>query len=129
MAGRNGKRTQEADTGVDSSLGGALAALANPMRLRIVKMLRDREQCVCHLTEALGLTQGTVSYHMGFLKQAGLVRDRRDANDGRWVYYRLDANGVSALQASLSSLLDTTRTDRTPADCCAPSSACNDHQG
>ncbi len=60
-----------------------LAALATLVRLRIILTLRDREQCVCHLTEALGLSQGTISYHMGILEQAGLVDDRRDSGDAR----------------------------------------------
>ena len=50
----------------------ALKALADPVRLLIFQMLRQREQCVCHLTEATGLSQGTVSHHMGVLKKAGL---------------------------------------------------------
>src|SRR5674536_149413 len=78
----------EADTHDSvSELQSVLQALADPSRLRIVLMLREREQCVCHLTEALSLSQGTVSHHMSVLKRAGLVRDRRDSADGRWVYY------------------------------------------
>lgn len=92
-----------------------LQALADPSRLRILLMLRQREQCVCHLTDALGLSQGTVSHHMGVLKRAGLVRDRRDSSDARWVYYSLDpsAQGFGQL---LADLLDTSRVDPTPAD-------------
>lgn len=65
----------------------------------------------------LGLTQGTVSYHMGLLKQAGLVQDRRNPFDARWVYYRLNPYGVAALQTALGALLNTTVADPTPADC------------
>ncbi|MDP2659581.1 MAG: metalloregulator ArsR/SmtB family transcription factor [Dehalococcoidia bacterium] len=88
-----------------------MAALASPLRLRIMAMPRERELCVCHLTGTLGLTQGTVSYHLGLLKQAGLVKDRRDFHDARWIYYRLDPTGVAALQCSLSALLDVSRAD------------------
>ena len=69
----------------------------------------EREQCVCHLTETLGLSQGTVSYHIGLLKRAGLVQDRRDLHDARWVYYKLDPVGVAAFQTTLRDILDTTR--------------------
>lgn len=93
-----------------------LQALADPGRLRIVLMLREREQCVCHLTEALGLSQGTVSHHMGVLKRVGLVVDRRDDSDARWVYYRL-APPATEVGRRLADLLDAARADPTPADC------------
>lgn len=103
---------------MDTHLWLALQALADPVRLRIVGLLRQRERCVCHLTEELGLSQGTISHHMGLLKRAGLVRDRRDPSDARWAYYRLDREGLAALQAALAELLDTSETDPAPADCC-----------
>ncbi|TAK34101.1 MAG: ArsR family transcriptional regulator [Chloroflexota bacterium] len=96
----------------------ALKALADPVRLAIFRMLRQREQCVCHLTEATGLSQGTVSHHMGVLKRAGLVRDRRDLHDARWVYYSLDPMGVKALREAIDPLLEPSAVDSMPADCC-----------
>jgi DNA-binding transcriptional ArsR family regulator len=101
-----------------------MTALADPMRLRIVALLAEREQCVCHLTDALGLSQGTVSHHMQVLKRAGLVRDRRDPDDARWVYYSLDEDGARRLQARLADLLDTTHADPAPASCRLPGSKC-----
>ncbi len=85
--------------------------MADPVRLRIVTLLREREQCVCHLTEALGLSQGTISHHIGLLKRGGLVRDRRDPDDARWVYYALDEEGVRRFKEHVADLLDTSRTD------------------
>lgn len=126
--GRTARITVSEDTGC-SGLYPALAALASPLRLRIVAMLRERELCVCHLTEALGLTQGTVSYHMGLLKQAGLVQDRRDLHDARWIYYRLDPVGVEALQHSLSGLLDINLADYTRVDCCTQDRICDPAAG
>ncbi len=93
-----------------------LQALADPNRLRIVLMLRERERCVCHLTEALGLSQGTVSHHMSVLKRVGLVLDRRDEADARWVYYRL-APSVSRLGGRLAELLDDSHADPALEDC------------
>ncbi len=118
MAGRVARRVREAALPVDPALWAALLALADPLRLRVIAMLREREQCVCHLTEALGLSQGTVSHHMGFLKRAGLVRERRDLHDARWVYYQLDPVGVVAFQTALGHILDSTAADSTPAACC-----------
>ena len=96
-----------------------LAALADPVRLRILAMLRERERCVCHLTSALQLAQPTISHHMAILKRAGLVRDRHDA---RWTYYRLEPSAARALSESIATLLDTTHTDPGPAAGCAPAS-------
>ena len=63
-----------------------LAALAEPTRLAAMRLLWDgREHCVCELMERLGATQSRMSRHMGTLKLAGLVVDRRDA---QWVRYR-----------------------------------------
>ncbi len=64
-------------------------ALADDNRVRVLLALRDRELCVCQVTELLELAPSTVSKHMALLKQAGLVDSRKQ---GRWIYYRL-ANG------------------------------------
>lgn len=61
-------------------------AMADPSRIRILKLLEQGELCVCQITTVLDLTPGTVSKHLGTLKTAGLVQQRRD---GKWVYYRL----------------------------------------
>ena len=62
-------------------------ALGEEMRLKIVELLLPGELCVCEIIEELGLSQPAVSHHMKILKQAGLVRDRRE---GKWVHYSLD---------------------------------------
>lgn len=61
-------------------------ALADRSRARILKMLEERELCVCQIREALGLKQSTVSKHLSILKRAGLVDARRE---GTWAYYTL----------------------------------------
>lgn len=61
-------------------------ALGDETRLRIVALLAHGELCVCHLHEALRLSQPNVSRHLAVLRGAGIVGDRRD---GKWVYYRL----------------------------------------
>jgi DNA-binding transcriptional ArsR family regulator len=63
------------------------AALAHETRLRCLMLLQAHgELCVCELTHALGATQPHVSRHLGALREAGLVTDRRD---GLWIHYRL----------------------------------------
>ncbi|OHB72530.1 MAG: hypothetical protein A2V70_00875 [Planctomycetes bacterium RBG_13_63_9] len=60
-------------------------ALADENRVRALLALRQRELCVCQITELLGLAPSTVSKHMSILKQARLVESRKN---GRWIYYR-----------------------------------------
>lgn len=61
-------------------------AVADPSRVRILKLLEGGELCVCQITAVLDLAPGTVSKHLTGLKTAGLLQQRRD---GKWVHYRL----------------------------------------
>jgi ArsR family transcriptional regulator len=72
-------------------------ALTEPIRLRILALLREGELCVCELVEVLRMPQSTVSRHLALLKGAGWVAERRQ---GVWMYYRL-AEGGAGLQAAL----------------------------
>ena len=73
----------------------AFKALGEPVRLRLFSLLTmKKELCVCHLTEALGLPQSTVSRHLGVLRHAGLVSPRRQ---GKWMYYRLAEQAPESL--------------------------------
>ena len=62
--------------------------LADPARLRLLALVgaaQGGEVCVCHLTEAVALSQPTVSHHLRVLVDAGLLqREKR----GVWAYYR-----------------------------------------
>lgn len=60
--------------------------LNHPARLAILEILRDGEQCVCHMEAILGLRQAYISQHLMALREAGLVEDRRD---GWNIYYRV----------------------------------------
>lgn len=70
-----------------------LHLLSLPARLRIVDMLRRREECVCTLQKALGRPQPYVSQQLRILRKAGMVErhrgGRRAEGDERYVYYRL----------------------------------------
>jgi len=61
-------------------------AFSDETRLRILHLLLKGELCICELMEVLELTQSKVSRHMAYLKNAGLVKDRRE---GVWAYYSL----------------------------------------
>ncbi|MFZ3070464.1 MAG: metalloregulator ArsR/SmtB family transcription factor [Anaerolineaceae bacterium] len=59
-------------------------ALTHPAQIAILMLLRDGERCVCHLEAHLGYRQAYISQQLSVLREAGLVRDRRD---GWNVYY------------------------------------------
>ena len=80
----------------------SLKFLSDRNRLRILAVLTRAETCVCDLIDELHLPQPLVSYHLGKLKKAGLVRTRRDA---QWVYYSLDPEAWQRLTAPLAGLL------------------------
>jgi ArsR family transcriptional regulator len=79
----------------------AFHALADEKRLLIVDRLRRGECCVCDLAKALQVGQSLLSFHLKTLKDAGIVRDRRD---GRWVHYALVPEALSALGKYVADL-------------------------
>ena len=78
-----------------------LKAIAHPARLRILNALSEDEECVCHLTALLRQRQAYVSQQLMFLRQAGLIEDRKD---GLRVYYRLKNPGVIAVLDAVNKL-------------------------
>jgi len=62
-------------------------ALAHPSRLLLLDALKQRDRCVCELTELVGADQSTVSKHLSVLKQVGLVSLRKE---GPMTFYHLE---------------------------------------
>ena len=76
--------------------------LSHPSRLAILHLLREGEECVCHMEAALGLRQAYISQQLMVLRQAGLVTDRRD---GWNVFYRATKPEVfDLLDAALANI-------------------------
>ncbi len=69
-------------------------ALADESRLRALCALQGRELCVCQIIELLRLAPSTVSKHMSVLRQAGLVKGRKE---GRWMHYRLPGGNARSV--------------------------------
>lgn len=73
-----------------------LKALADPVRVQLISLLLAADEvCTCELAPTVGVTEATVSHHLGVLKRAGLVSDgeRRGMN----VYYRARRESLTAL--------------------------------
>jgi ArsR family transcriptional regulator, arsenate/arsenite/antimonite-responsive transcriptional repressor len=79
-----------------SALAAVLKALGDPSRVRIVNLLANAPEpvCVCEFMPKLGLSQGTVSFHLKKLLDVGLLeREQR----GTWAYYSLHRDGLDRL--------------------------------
>ena len=83
------------------NIAGLYKALSDETRLRILKLLEHGELCVCDLTAALDMTQPNVSFHLGILREAGLIKDRKA---GRWSYYELDFSDIMNRVVVLTTL-------------------------
>ncbi len=94
-----------------------LKVLADPTRLRIVGFLAQRELCVCDLQDLLGISQSMTSHHIGVLRRAGLLLQRREERDIRWVYYRLNPEAVETVREQFNAFLDLAGFDPAPARC------------
>lgn len=78
-----------------------MKALSDPNRLAIMDMLSERELCACRILEALRISQPTLSHHMKYLCDTGLVDSRKVE---RWTYYKLNTTALEDLRGFLSDL-------------------------
>jgi ArsR family transcriptional regulator, arsenate/arsenite/antimonite-responsive transcriptional repressor len=88
---------------------GTLASAANGGRgccglpdLGVPAEDKDGSVCVCEFTEVYGLGQSKVSYHLGKLKEAGLLTEEKR---GRWSFYSLDQSSADELLGDLGAHL------------------------
>jgi ArsR family transcriptional regulator, arsenate/arsenite/antimonite-responsive transcriptional repressor len=80
-------------------LARAFAALADPVRLRLLSLVAASEEvCACNLIEPLGKSQPTISHHTKALADAGLIVGEKR---GRWVYWRVVTEQIDALRRAL----------------------------
>ena len=84
------------------TLSRQFAALADPVRLRLVSLLATAELgavCACDLVEPVGRSQPTVSHHLKVLADAGLITGERR---GRNVWYAVVPAALEALRSALA---------------------------
>jgi protein-tyrosine-phosphatase/DNA-binding transcriptional ArsR family regulator len=91
------------DTDLDLEVPELLRAAGDPLRWRILELLCIEDLCVCHLVDALGLAQSSVSHHLAILRSAGLVETERFRY---WTYYRLSASALAGMAHHLGALAD-----------------------
>jgi DNA-binding transcriptional ArsR family regulator len=78
-------------------------ALSDINRLKIVQLLKEGELCACELTFVLSNSQSTVSHHLSVLKNAGLIKERKE---GKWSYFRLSDGAIIELLKQVKLLVD-----------------------
>lgn len=92
----------------DQQLLDALKAAADPTRLKILRLLKEREHgsvsknvglCARDIGNQFPLSQPTISHHMAVLTRAGLVQAQKQ---GLWMWYRRDERALKALGRALS---------------------------
>ncbi len=81
-----------------------LASVADPTRLRVLRLIYRQELCVCEIMAALRLPQYKVSRHLLELRRIGLAESTRS---GRWMHYRISRTATrSPLAQDLLKVLD-----------------------
>lgn len=83
--------------------------LCDETRLRIIQLLTRGPLCVCHLQGVLGMAQARVSQHLSYLRERGMVENRRE---GTWMIYSLPTKPSAALSRHLACLQDCSLSDR-----------------
>jgi DNA-binding transcriptional ArsR family regulator len=92
---------------------------AHPTRLAILGILRNGEQCVCHLEAHLGLRQAYISQQLMVLKESGIIEETRH---GRNIFYKLtNKNALRVLDATEWKVnRETNGKQKTPIKCPCP---------
>lgn len=82
-----------------AAIAASFHALSDPLRLKVLDLLRTQELCVCDLCDSLEVNQSKLSFHLKVLKEAELVRSRQE---GRWIYYSLNLPQFVVLEQYLA---------------------------
>jgi len=77
----------------------ALKALADPVRIKILHLLKNRPMCTCEIMVALDLTEPNASHHLNLLERNGLVSSEKM---GKWVFYKLNKPGLQRLASTIA---------------------------
>jgi ArsR family transcriptional regulator, arsenate/arsenite/antimonite-responsive transcriptional repressor len=84
-------------------------AISDPIRVRILHLLRGGELCVGDLVSALGVPQPTASRHLAYLRKIGLIHSRKNSY---WTFYAI-APARTELRRRVLKCLDVDRRGRT----------------
>lgn len=92
------------DEGVLYDAAELLKVFGDSTRIRIIFVLCQSELCVCDIADLLGMTQSAISHQLRVLKQARLVKARRD---GKTIYYSLcDAHVQKIFYSAMEHVME-----------------------
>lgn len=101
-AAKPSRTTAEPLGAEEEDLAELAKALGHPARVRIMKILIERDSCVCgDIVEEIPLAQSTVSQHLKQLKEAGLIQGEID---GPRICYCVDQQVLKRLKVLIASL-------------------------
>lgn len=78
-----------------------LKALADPIRREILNLLKSGKMSAGEITEHFDVTGASISRHLSVLKEAELIRDRRD---GKFIIYELNASVLEEIMLWITDL-------------------------
>jgi len=77
-----------------------LKALADPIRIKILHLLKKRPMCTCEIMAALDLTEPNASHHLNLLERNAIVKSERM---GKWVFYKLQPSTLRNLASNITA--------------------------
>jgi ArsR family transcriptional regulator len=95
----------------DKQLVAALKAVADPARLKILRLLKQKDKCsigkgvgmcACDVQDHITLSQPTISHHIAILRKAGLILAEKH---GLWMWYRRDEKSLKELAHAMNANL------------------------
>ncbi len=87
-----------------------LKAVADPLRLRLLLVLTEKEMCVCQMMAVLGVSQPMVSRSLSILQRAGLLKDRKEK---KLRFYRINEDMDREMKRFVKLLKEALWDDRT----------------
>ena len=82
-------------------LQNTLRALSDPIRREILNLLKEGRMSAGEIVERFNITGAAISRHLSILKEADLIRDKRE---GKFIYYELNASVLEEVMLWLTSL-------------------------
>lgn len=76
-----------------------LKALADPIRIKILHLLKNRPMCTCEVMVALDLSEPNASHHLNLLERNGIVNSEKM---GKWVFYKLNKPELQSLASTIA---------------------------
>ena len=86
-----------------------MRALSDPIRREILSLLKAGERSAGDICEHFNVTGASISRHLSVLKEADLIRDRRD---GKFIFYELNASVLEEIMLWISNLKGDTNNDQ-----------------